>query len=330
LASDQQSTPKFLPKTNDFGKLSGRSESETMAYFNNAARAAGAAAEQEARWYIDRTFSKAQNNRVLHDVLLSDTRADAWCQIDHLIIGRLGYFIVLETKSAVQGMSLHTESGAWSVWHNGKPKPMKSPIAQNMRHIEVLGDFLRAKQIMPKRLFVSISPKFENWILVQPGARLPKEFGGARLVQRDQVSQVFDEFLVKLPNSTLVKVMTTAELDSIVQRIEDESLENKRVRDLSSKSSDPKSEVTQSNEISRVAATPDVSMSDLRFAPPAERERHQCENRVPTPSVSPIRPNRAQGTLCASCGGEMTSKEVNYCRFNFAKMGRRYLCRKCQ
>gem|GEM_PF-6395728 len=40
--------------------------------------------------------------------------------------------------------------------------------------------------------------------------------------------------------------------------------------------------------------------------------------------------SEASGTPCANCGGQVTPKEVSYCRFNFAKLGRRYLCRKCQ
>lgn len=39
---------------------------------------------------------------------------------------------------------------------------------------------------------------------------------------------------------------------------------------------------------------------------------------------------RSKATVCAKCGTELSTKEVNYCRFNFAKLGRRYLCRKCQ
>jgi len=96
-----------------------------MAQLNNAARAAGAAAEEEARWYIDRALHNSRNHRVIHDVMLLDLRSDSWCQIDHMVIGRLGHILVLETKSAVQGMSLHMESGAWSVWFNGRPKPIK-------------------------------------------------------------------------------------------------------------------------------------------------------------------------------------------------------------
>lgn len=312
-----------------------------MAQLNSAAKAAGVAAEQDARWYIDRTFHNSQNHRVLHDVLLLDSRSDAWCQIDHLIIGRLGHFLVLETKSAVQGMSLHAESGAWSVWFNGRPKPMKSPIAQNIRHIEVLGDYLRQRQVMPKRLFVSIPPSFENWILVQPGVRLPKEYGGARLVQRDQFSQEVDIFLKRMSDLSVLKLMTTPELESIVEKLAEESRENKRVRGLSP--TDPNVEPAYAAPASSYRATeeppplPDLD-SDLRFAPPSEQRTQgfahvasvifEAAATLSTPATPQA--GRQKTTSCAKCGGELTPKEVSYCRFNFAKMGRRYLCRRCQ
>lgn len=313
-----------------------------MAKLNSAAKAAGVAAEQDARWYIDRTFHNSQNYRVLHDVLLSDPRSDAWCQIDHLIIGWLGHFLVLETKSAVQGMTLHAESGAWSVWYGGRPKPMKSPIAQNIRHIEVLGDYLRQRQIMPKRLFLEIPPAFENWILVQPGTRLPKEYDGARLVQRDQFPQAFNAFLEKLSVANAVRFMTSAELDAIVERLAEESRENKRVRGLSP--TVPHAAVAYADPVPasyRIAEEPPPLPepdSDLRFAPPSEQKAQgfahvasvilEAASSLPT-SAAP-QSGRQKTTTCAKCGGELTSKEVNYCRFNFAKMGRRYLCRTCQ
>ncbi len=61
----------------------------------------------------------------------------------------------------------------------------------------------------------------KNWILVQPGARLPKEYGGARLVQRYQFSQEVDLFLERIP-----------ELDSIAAKLAEESPKNNLVREM--------------------------------------------------------------------------------------------------
>ncbi len=176
-------------------------------------RTAGKAAEVDARWYIDRCLHGAKNWTALHDIILFDKRGDTWCQIDHLVFGRLGHFLVLETKSAKEGMSLDNKSGAFTVWFNGRPKPVKSPIAQNERHIEVLRDFVKERDLLPRRLgIIPIQPAFLNWILVQPGARLPLEYDGARLVQRDQFSKALDKLIDSIGVPDLIRLMSRESL----------------------------------------------------------------------------------------------------------------------
>ena len=181
--------------------------------------------------------------------------------------------------------------------------------------------------MMPKRLFVTIPPSFENWILVQPGARLPKEYGGARLVQRDQFSQEFDFFVDQMADSSMLKLMTGSELDSIAAHLEEASSQNKILwkQRLSVRISGLSTHAEALVPCEVPLAIPGLA-SDVRFAPPSEEKSA-------TPSVgrnSPLRTSGVKATRCAKCRSELTPKEVSYCRFNFAKMGRQYLCQKCQ
>jgi hypothetical protein len=50
------------------------------------------------------------------------------------VIGRMGHFLVMETKSAVQGGALHTESGAWSVWFTASN--LQAPCQQNCQQLQ--------------------------------------------------------------------------------------------------------------------------------------------------------------------------------------------------
>lgn len=272
-----------------------------MARLNRHAIAAGVAAEKDAKWYIDRAFHGSGNYRVIHDVLLKDHRSESWCQIDHLVVGRLGQFLVLETKSSVEGISIHAENGAWSILYQGKPKPMKSPIEQNARHIEVLRAYLHDCDAMPRRLGIAIKPTFENWILVQPGARLPQEYGGARLVQRDHLQKEFERYADLFPVKEIFKLMSLEAMKSIVDFIIVESRKNKSIRD---REAPPESQNSQAE--AQGAAPPSSGQSQER----------RSLNKVATP--------------CAECGSALSSKEVSFCRFNFTKLGRRYLCRSCQ
>lgn len=181
-------------------------------------RTAGRAAEEDARWHIDRTMKDSTNWRVIHDLVLFDRKSDGWCQIDHVVFGRLGHFLVLETKSARQGIVL--------------------------------------------------------------------------------------------------KVMGLDELDRIAQKLEEENRDNKRIRDSAGNS-------TEHLPLSPgpIKSSPQTGFSHV-ISTIVEAVANTPRTSVPKSKVS--------GTPCANCRGELTPKEVSYCRFNFAKLGRRYLCRKCQ
>ncbi|MGH6754944.1 MAG: nuclease-related domain-containing protein [Bradyrhizobium sp.] len=277
-------------------------------------RIAGKAAEEDARWYIDRCLHGAKNWATLHDVILFDKKGDTWCQIDHLVIGRLGHFLVLETKSAKEGMSLDKKSGAFTVWFNGRPKPVKSPIVQNERHIEVMRDFLKERDLLPRRLgMIPIQPVFLNWILVQPGARLPLEYDGARLVQRDQFSKALDKLIDSIGVPGLIRLMSRESLATIAKALEDETRENRKVCEIGN----------------RIEAPPPIIEKPVPPRPPrTDEEKYGPPQPVPIPS--PVSKPAGSGISCAKCSDELTHKEAAYCRYNFTKLGRQYLCRSCQ
>ena len=262
-------------------------------------RAAGKSAEYESRWQIDRALYGANNWKALHDVLLFDRKTGGWCQIDHLVFSRLGHFVVLETKSAKEGMTLHEPSGAFSVMFNGRPKPCPSPIAQNFRHIEVLSDYLAGCNVLPKCLgLLPIRPTFENWVLVQPGSPVPKEYDGAKLVQRDQFSKTLDEFIESISVARIFKLMLRSELGRVAERLTEESKDNRRICEQ----------------------FPVRAESVAPAASPAPAPR----------VVQPTGQNTGNRIACASCHAVLTPKEYGYCKINFAKLGKKFLCKKCQ
>ena len=193
---------------------------------------------------------------------------------------------------------------------------MKSPIAQNIRHIEVLGDYLKLCDVMPKRLGITIPPTFVNWILVEPGSRVPKEHAGARLVQRDQFSQDLDVFIDKIGVGSALKIMGIDEIDRIAQKLEEESRENKRIKSTEAGTSVP----------------PPLPPEPIHPAPQSGFAHvvSTIVEAVANPPLAPAPKSEASGTPCAKCSGQLTFKEVAYCRYNFSKMGRKYLCRRCQ
>ena len=259
-------------------------------------RAAGRSAEYEARWQIDRALHGATNWKALHDLVLFDRKTAGWCQIDHVVFSRIGHFIVLETKSAKEGMNLHEASGAFSVNFNGRSVPVRSPIAQNFRHIDVLSDYLDGCNVLPKRLgLLPIRPTFENWVLVQPGSPLPRKYDGALLVQRDQFSKTLDQFIESISIRRVLKLMMRSELGKVAERLTEESNENRRICERS----------------------PDVEPAPVEVAP---------EPRLPQPVERVVK----NPISCAACRNVLTPAEYGYCKIHFNKLNKRFLCRKCQ
>lgn len=94
--------------------------------------------EQLAKYY-----SKAMTNGlVLHDVLI-DGAEDMTSQIDLLLIGRTGIYVV-EVKSYTDAYIYGDgKKSRWSYYLGGKKYDIYSPLMQNKKHIAYLKEFLK-------------------------------------------------------------------------------------------------------------------------------------------------------------------------------------------
>lgn len=127
--------------------------------------------EDSSAYYLDFDFKKSKNWHVIHDLRLEHDGDVA--QIDHLIIGRMMDIYVIESKNFNYGVSISDE-GDFSYFYKNRPFPIPSPIAQNERHIKLLDRFLMDNDFLPKRLGITLKPKYRNIILISPNSRLTK------------------------------------------------------------------------------------------------------------------------------------------------------------
>jgi len=196
--------------------------------------------------------------------------------------------------------NLHEPSGGFSVMFNGRAIPVRSPIAQNYRHIEILGDYLAGCNVLPKRFgLLPILPTFENWVLVQPGSPLPKKYDGARLVQRDQFSKTFDAFLEDISVTRIRKLMLRSELGRVADKLAEESKANRRICEQFPAIAEPAPQVEE---------------------PPTPEPR----------TVQAIVRVVGNRIACSKCKAVLTPQEYGYCKINFSKLGKQFLCKKCQ
>lgn len=120
----------------------------------------GIAGECSAAHFINREFGHSERLALIHDLRFETD--DGFAQIDHLVIHRFqAKAWVLETKN-YSGRLVCDEHGDWTVWLNGKPRPIASPINQARRQciaLRKLLDRLNGKGIREIEPVVLISPK---------------------------------------------------------------------------------------------------------------------------------------------------------------------------
>jgi len=131
----------------------------------------GKKGEDSSAYYLDFDFKESKNWHVIHDLRIEHDGDVA--QIDHLIIGRMMDIYVLESKNFNYGVSISDE-GDFSYFYNNRPFSIPSPIAQNERHIKLLDRFLTDNDFLPKRLGITLKPKYRNIVLISPTSRLTK------------------------------------------------------------------------------------------------------------------------------------------------------------
>ena len=123
----------------------------------------GVRGEKDSAYHIDFYFGNSKNWAVIHDLRIEHKLQVA--QIDHLLINRFYDVYVLESQNHSYKIQI-TAEGEFQV-HDGRQYfGIESPIEQNKRHIHLLDLFLKDPEILPKRMGISIRPRFKNFVLV--------------------------------------------------------------------------------------------------------------------------------------------------------------------
>lgn len=168
--------------------------------------APGTTGERDAAHYLDMSFSESKNHAVLHDLRLEANGQIA--QIDHLIVNRMLYFYLLETKT--YSGSLHiNEQGEFMVEYSGERRwGIESPLEQSRRHETVLKKVLERLKITGRAGTV---PTFIHVVMVHPKAiihRPPVEkFDTSMVIKADQFATWHAKFVDKLGVATMLPGM---------------------------------------------------------------------------------------------------------------------------
>ena len=180
--------------------------------------------EESSAYYLDFDIGNRKNWVVIHDLRLEHDGDVA--QIDHLLLGRMMDVYVVESKNFTYGVSIN-EDGEFSYFYNNRPYAIPSPIQQNERHIRLLDCFLKDNDLLPKRLGVTLKPKYQNIVLISPKSRLTKPKRGlydcTPVMKADQFIERFNNDMTDTTALSgavsLAKVISCDSLERFAEKI---------------------------------------------------------------------------------------------------------------
>jgi len=184
----------------------------------------GVHGEKDSAYYIDFYFGNSRNWAVIHDLRLEHKGQAA--QIDHLLINRFFDVYVLESKNYSYKLKISAE-GEFQAYYGKEYIGIPSPIEQNKRHIHLLGLFLKYHNIFPKRMGISIRPRFKSLILISPKVIITrpseKKFDASSVIKADTLRTKIDQQLDKgsplADLATISKICSSSTLEQTARRL---------------------------------------------------------------------------------------------------------------
>lgn len=180
--------------------------------------------EETSAYYLDSYFSQSKNIALIHDLRIE--HAGESVHIDHLIIGRMMEVYVIDSKNFNYGVAV-SEEGGFSYFYNNQTYPISSPITQNQRRIKLLNKFLNDKELLPKRLGITLQPEYKNIVLISPQSTLAKPqkglFDCSAVMKIDKFTERFkhelnsDDAVKNISN--LAKVISQDSLQRFAEKI---------------------------------------------------------------------------------------------------------------
>ncbi|MDM8540743.1 nuclease-related domain-containing protein [Desulfococcaceae bacterium HSG9] len=184
---------------------------------------AGASGEDDAAYFINFYYGNSKNWVIIHDLRIVHEGNTA--QIDHLLINRLYDFYILESKSYKNGIKI-TENGEFEALYKNKYYGIPSPVEQNKRHIHLLDKFLRQNDILPKRIGITIKPKYFNYILISPRSIIKrpnsKKFDTKNIIKADTIQTEIKKNADNIPISeigSIVKLSAFSTIETMAKKI---------------------------------------------------------------------------------------------------------------
>lgn len=307
---------------------------------------AGAAAEKQMAFYMQRAFGKDPEVVVLHDLRLVDPEQprpdgspDA-AQIDHLVLHRWGAFIV-ESKSCTEAVEVRGDGAGGDEWrrlHDGTWQGFASPIAQGRRQGEFLRKVLQPHntELKRKKIFGLRQGGFLNMpvqvvVAISDGGNIERRDGWTartepfadHVAKADQVTEWIAGEIAR--HRKAAGLLSREDGQYGIWDIDPADLE--RVAEFLLARHEPLRPPTPSSPRNRDRAAPSAAAESRnarrRADAPEQRGETVAENRPPASRSSPAAGVTEAAPACRHCGGgELTAK--------WGKYGYYWSCAACE
>lgn len=279
--------------------------------------APGTAGERDAAHYLDMSFSDSKNHAVLHDLRLEADGQIA--QIDHLIVNRMLYFYLLETKT--YSGSLHiNEQGEFMVEYSGERRyGIESPLEQSRRHETVLKKVLERLEITGR---AGTAPTFVHVVMVHPKAIIHRppmdKFDTSMVIKADQFATWHAKFVDKLGVASVLPGMVNLRGRNTVKEWGEQLKGEHRPTNPLELPDFMRPRVI-------VPTTPPRSPKATPWAP-ARAEAVPSKSEAPERQLFAVPARIDAKPICTTCGKPLTPKVAKFCLDKVGWFGGKLYC----
>lgn len=268
---------------------------------------AGIKGEWEAAFHLDGHYKDGQNNVLLHDlrfVLDGET-----AQIDHLVINRTGYMVLIETKNYSGDLEVNAH-GEFTVHYGKERYGIPSPYEQSRRHARILGKLLERLEISTR---TDKLPEFHNVVLMHPQAIIhrpdAKAFDTSFLIKADQFRAWHEKLADGFSTGGVFKAFFNIRSLDTIREWGEKLKRQHRPADL--------------------LALPDLMQPKPQLAKAVTEPRPASPVFAAAPAT-PADASLAKKLICAHCREKISYPEGKFCWNNANRFGGSQYCREHQ
>jgi len=271
----------------------------------------GIKGEQAAAFYLDGHYKDGQNNVLLHDLRL--VVDDEVAQIDHLVINRTGYMVLIETKNYAGDLEMNAH-GEFTVRYGRERYGIPSPYEQSRRHARILGKLLERLEISTR---TDKLPDFHNVVMMHPKAIIqrpdPKAFDTSFLIKADQFPAWHDKLVEGTSTGGIFKALLNVRSTDTIKEWGEKLKRQHRPADMLALPDfmQPKPHLAQVLQTPKPAAP--VPKAEPAAVAPAEADA-----------------SLAKKLICAHCREKISYPEGKFCWNNAKRFGGLQYCREHQ